>query len=105
MLKLLSTNLSVKKIIIKSSDYYCCTAKYITIYILFFSILPASEKRRPSSLSVLRHSIVASIPACHAGDQGSIPCVGMSSFLLLNSGISFLVLVIDLLLLEPTSLR
>ena len=23
-----------------------------------------------------RHSIVASIPACHAGDQGSIPCDG-----------------------------
>ena len=25
---------------------------------------------------IIRHSIVASIPACHAGDQGSIPCVG-----------------------------
>ena len=24
----------------------------------------------------IRHSIVASIPACHAGDQGSIPCDG-----------------------------
>jgi hypothetical protein len=26
---------------------------------------------------IIRHSIVASIPACHAGDQGSIPCVGI----------------------------
>ena len=26
----------------------------------------------------IRHSIVASIPACHAGDQGSIPCDGDS---------------------------
>ena len=25
---------------------------------------------------VIRHSIVASIPACHAGDRGSIPRVG-----------------------------
>ncbi len=24
----------------------------------------------------IRHSIVASIPACQAGDQGSIPCDG-----------------------------
>jgi hypothetical protein len=28
----------------------------------------------------IRHSIVASIPACHAGDQGSIPCDGVISF-------------------------
>jgi hypothetical protein len=26
----------------------------------------------------IRDSIVASIPACHAGDQGSIPCRGAS---------------------------
>ncbi|EJK74214.1 hypothetical protein THAOC_04120 [Thalassiosira oceanica] len=26
----------------------------------------------------VRDSIVASIPACHAGDQGSIPCHGIS---------------------------
>jgi hypothetical protein len=25
---------------------------------------------------IIRHSIVASIPACHAGDRGSIPRVG-----------------------------
>ncbi|EJK64505.1 hypothetical protein THAOC_14749, partial [Thalassiosira oceanica] len=25
----------------------------------------------------VRDSIVASIPACHAGDQGSIPCHGI----------------------------
>jgi hypothetical protein len=25
---------------------------------------------------------VASIPACHAGDQGSIPCVGESFYFL-----------------------
>ena len=29
----------------------------------------------------IRHSIVASIPACHAGDQGSIPCDGVIVFL------------------------
>jgi hypothetical protein len=29
----------------------------------------------------IRHSIVASIPACHAGDQGSIPCVGAFLYL------------------------
>jgi uncharacterized Zn-binding protein involved in type VI secretion len=28
------------------------------------------------STSEIRHSIVASIPACHAGDRGSIPRVG-----------------------------
>ena len=27
---------------------------------------------------MIRDSIVASIPACHAGDQGSIPCDGVS---------------------------
>jgi hypothetical protein len=27
-------------------------------------------------MSSIRHSIVASIPACHAGDRGSIPRVG-----------------------------
>ncbi|KAL7447816.1 hypothetical protein ACHAWC_000128 [Mediolabrus comicus] len=27
---------------------------------------------------MIRDSIVASIPACHAGDQGSIPCRGDS---------------------------
>ena len=31
-----------------------------------------------------RHSIVASIPACHAGDQGSIPCDGELPFALLS---------------------
>ena len=30
----------------------------------------ATEDRRKSAI---RHSIVASIPACHAGDRGSIP--------------------------------
>ena len=34
----------------------------------------------PNNNSV-RHSIVASIPACHAGDQGSIPCDGDCLFL------------------------
>ena len=29
--------------------------------------------------SQIRDSIVASIPACHAGDQGSIPCHGTFS--------------------------
>ena len=29
-----------------------------------------------SDMMHVRHSIVASIPACHAGDQGSIPCHG-----------------------------
>jgi hypothetical protein len=29
----------------------------------------------------VRHSIVASIPACHAGDQGSIPCDGDKTIL------------------------
>ena len=28
--------------------------------------------------NIVRHSIVASIPACHAGDQGSIPCDGVT---------------------------
>ena len=34
---------------------------------------------------VIRHSIVASIPACHAGDRGSIPRDGvvLSEYLLL----------------------
>ena len=30
----------------------------------------------PLRTNSIRHSIVASIPACHAGDQGSIPCDG-----------------------------
>jgi hypothetical protein len=33
----------------------------------------------------IRHSIVVSIPACHAGDQGSIPCDGKINFLRSNS--------------------
>ena len=32
------------------------------------------------TLGQLRHSIVASIPACHAGDRGSIPRVGVCIF-------------------------
>ena len=28
----------------------------------------------------IRHSIVASIPACHAGDRGSIPRDGVSHY-------------------------
>jgi hypothetical protein len=31
---------------------------------------------RRKGVNSIRHSIVASIPACHAGDQGSIPCDG-----------------------------
>jgi hypothetical protein len=34
-----------------------------------------------STKVAVRHSIVASIPACHAGDQGSIPCVGEQFYL------------------------
>ena len=33
------------------------------------------EDNNTTDLSV-RHSIVASIPACHAGDRGSIPRLG-----------------------------
>ena len=33
-------------------------------------------------LEVVRHSIVASIPACHAGDRGSIPRRGEFCFLI-----------------------
>ena len=33
-----------------------------------------------SGLMYIRHSIVASIPACHAGDRGSIPRVGDCTF-------------------------
>jgi hypothetical protein len=33
-------------------------------------------KAKNNKNTAFRHSIVASIPACHAGDQGSIPCVG-----------------------------
>ena len=35
-----------------------------------------------NSFNGIRHSIVASIPACHAGDQGSIPCDGTNLLLL-----------------------
>jgi hypothetical protein len=45
--------------------------------ILYFNFTSSSMKS-----NVIRLSIVASIPACHAGDRGSIPRDG-ASFLLL----------------------
>ena len=33
--------------------------------------------RKGPRMASFRHSIVVSIPACHAGDQGSIPCDGI----------------------------
>ena len=44
-----------------------CASKYSAAYLC----------RDDAYLCQFRHSIVASIPACHAGDQGSIPCVGV----------------------------
>ena len=38
----------------------------------------------PGSICSILDSIVVSIPACHAGDQGSIPCRG--AVLLTNKG-------------------
>ena len=42
----------------------------ILIIIVYIVLMPLGEHNE------IRHSIVASIPACHAGDQGSIPCDG-----------------------------
>ena len=43
-------------------------------------VLRSSIQVASGGLSVILDSIVVSIPACHAGDQGSIPCRGDVSF-------------------------
>ena len=39
-----------------------------------------TTKRHEKCYSPVLDSIVVSIPACHAGDQGSIPCRGANFF-------------------------
>ena len=46
------------------------------------SLVAKDEKMVPNRPKfTIRDSIVASIPACHAGDRGSIPRRGVTTFL------------------------
>ena len=56
---------------VKKMDGWRCDGQRSTDLIFLFFLYQYS-----SPVCQFRHSIVASIPACHAGDQGSIPCVG-----------------------------
>ena len=42
-----------------------------------FALVASTPYLQHAIKKSFRHSIVASIPACHAGDQGSIPCDGV----------------------------
>ena len=50
---------------------------FISAYIKVFVLVKGQFRQEITTFRIkFRHSIVASIPACHAGDRGSIPRVG-----------------------------
>ena len=63
---------------------------FLLPHILFFMFQSSRLSLNKIYLCSILDSIVVSIPACHAGDQGSIPCRG--AVLVSNKGLMFIFL-------------